>query len=50
MTSHVFEMSGSRIIFIKYGCIALKDTGSAFLLLCDKTHTRCRHCSSICAS
>jgi len=31
--------------------IALKNTGSAFLILCDKTHTRwCRHRSSICAS
>ena len=29
---------------------ALKDTGSAFFLLCDKTHTRCRHRSSVCAS
>jgi len=29
---------------------ALKDTGSAFLLLYDKTHTRCRHRTSICAS
>ena len=29
---------------------ALKDAGSAFLLLCDKTHARCRHRSSICAS
>jgi len=29
---------------------ALKDMGSAFFLLCDKTPTRCRHRSSICAS
>ena len=29
---------------------ALKDTGSAFILLCNKTNTWCRNCSTICGS